>query len=1139
MKQIFTLLATVCLTLGMVMAQQNYRVVENSFDKVVVHYTAGSLTSTDVTTDAGAFSRLTMEGYHLATEVGKPQVPVMVNLLEIPLCDGISYTIRSSRYSDFTAAELGIQHPLFPAQPSYTKSHTGPVEIVKDVEAYRTNAFYHRNLVTVEKSGILRNINVATVYFSPVQYNPVTNTYRIYEDVTVEFTFENADIPGTYQMKNLHGNAVFNGLQSRVINPIHSDSRESTFNRPIKYLIVAHSMFRDQLDEFIAWKKRQGLTVEIAYTDESEVGTTTTSIANFIKAKYTNATEADPAPTYVLLVGDVAQIPVFNTHVSSENHKTDLYYFTWTAGDNFPDCYYGRFSAQNATHLGVILEKTMQYEQYTMPDPTYLDEAVLVAGTDNNFGPTHANGQVNYLSNNYINTAYGYSNVHLYLYNSSSQAAQIRSDVGAGVGYANYTAHCSEEGWSDPVFERTHIPALNNADRYCFMIGNCCLSNKFDVDECFGEAITRAAKKGAVAYIGGSNSTLWDEDFYWSVGVRSSITATNTYDATHLGAYDRLFHTHNEAFSDWYVTGGSIIQGGNLAVESSTSGYKLYYWEIYHLMGDPSILPWLTQAEVMNPTVPDAMVSGTTTLQISAVPYAYVALTENGEVVAATTADDNGNANLTFNPALASNTYEVAITAQNYQPYFKTVVAIVPEGPYVVTTDIHPTEGQSANYGADLSLDATLRNLGVDGASNITSTIATESDQVTLTTSSITAATLASNAEQAFTGGFALHIADNIADRTVVPFTVTTTYNGNQTTTTNYNLRLNAPVLANVNAVAAEAQGNNNDAINPGETATLRITTCNSGHAAAIGTLSKLRTACSDVTIANGGEIELGDIPAGANIVSEFTIQIGENIQEPFIIPFIHDIIAGAYSFTDTVYVFVGQCIEDFETGDFTKFPWSTTGSYAWTVTTSNAFEGSYCAVSKSGMSNYGGKSTLTLSIHASVNDSISFYRRFTTGQVYYGANEFRFYIDGDIVESLTTATSWSRASYPISAGTHTLKFEYYCGAYYGSAGIAAIDYIKFPMSDQMEPIAIEENGIGTLNVYPNPAAEKVTVSLPDNKSGYTLALFDLNGNRILTRHITGGDAEYLLNIKSLASGAYILSVFNDSHVYTGKVIKK
>ena len=1136
MKKTSTLLAIIFLCIGVVTAQ-NYRLVENSFDKVVVDFTAGNISTMNVTTDDGAFSRITMENYHLATEVGMPQVPVMVKLLEIPLCDGISYTIRSSRYSDYTAAQLGIDHPLFPAQPSYTKSYTGPVEFVKNAEAYRTNAFYHRDLITVEKSGVMRNINIATVYFSPVQYNPVTDTYRIYEDVEVEFSFDNADIPGTYQMKNLHGNAVFNGLQSRVINPIHSNSRESTFDRPIKYLIVANSMFRGQLDQFVTWKKRQGLMVEIVYTDNANVGTTTTSIANYIKAEYTNATEDNPAPTYVLLVGDIAQIPVFNTQVSGESHKTDLYYFTWTDGDNYPDCYYGRFSAQNSIHLENILEKTMQYEQYAMPDPTYLDDAVLVAGTDGNFGPTHANGQINYLSENYVNTAYGYSNVHVHLYNSSSQAEQIRAEIGAGVGYSNYTAHCGSEGWGDPSFTTSHIPDMTNADRYGFMIGNCCLSNKFDDNECFGEAQLRTAKKGSVGYIGGSNSTLWDEDFYWSVGVRSSITATNTYDAAHLGAYDRLFHTHDESFADWYVTGGSIIQGGNLAVESSTSGYKLYYWEIYHLMGDPSILPWLSQAEVMNVTVPDAMVSGTTTLQLTAVPYAYVALTENGEVIAATCADANGMANLNFPPALPENTYEVAVTAQNYQPYFHTVITIVPEGPYVVTTDIHLAPGQQANYGAYVTLSATLRNLGVAEANAVTSTIATTSDAVTLISNSVSTETLSSDAQQDFINAYGFQISDDIADRTVVPFTITTTYNENQTTSSNYNLTLNAPVLRNVNVQASEAQGNDNGAVNPGETALLRITTRNTGHAPAVGVFSHIRTACPGVAI-SVDDLYLGDISDEGSTVSEFTIQIAENVPEPYIIPFIHDVYAGAYSFTDTVYVMVGQCIEDFETGDFTRFPWSTTGNNAWTVTSSNPFEGSYCAVSKSGMS-YGNNSILTLSINVASNDSISYYRRFTPGGGWYGTNEFRFYIDGNQVESLSSSTSWSRVAFPVSAGSHTLKFQYACGAYGGNSGVAAIDYINFPMDGEMGPFAIEEEGLGTLCVYPNPATEKVNIVLPENRSGYVLALFDLNGNRIFTRNITGGEAEYALNVNSLASGAYILSVFNDEHVYTGKVIKR
>ncbi len=1133
MKKLF-LLTLLCLTFS-VLSAQTYRILENDFNKVALNFTAGNLQSVDVTTEGGTFSRVTMDHSHLSTEVGKPQLPVMVNLLEIPLCDEVNYTITDARYRDVSAADLGINYTLFPAQRSYTKSYTGPVEFVKDDETYSQNRFYGNDLIRVEKSGVMRNINIATVYFSPIQYNPVTNTYRVYESVDVEFTFENADIAATYEMKTLHGNAVFNGLQSQVINPIHAANRESTFQRPIKYLIVSHSSFRGSLDSFVTWKKRQGFNVEIVYTDDPNVGTTTTTISNYIKSEYTGATEDNPAPTYVLLVGDIAQIPAFNTQVSGESHVTDLYYFTWTSGDHFPDCYYGRFSAQNTTQLANILEKTLMYEQYTMNDPAYLDDAVLVAGSDANWSTTHANGQMNYLSNNYINTAYGYSNVHLYLYNSSSQAAQIRSDIGAGVGYANYTAHCGSDGWSDPAFNTNHIASMQNEGKYCFMIGNCCLSNKFDDNECFGEAITRVAKKGAVAYIGGSNSTIWDEDFYWSVGVRSTINSSAVYDASHLGAYDRLFHTHGENFSDWYVTGGSILQGGNLSVESASSTYKLYYWEIYHLMGDPSILPWLSQADPMTVTVPEAMVSGSNTLTVNAVPYAYVALTANGEVVAAATADANGDVTLSFDPVTPENTYELAVTAQNYQPFFQTISVILPAGAYVVATDVAVASGDEPNYGATVGLNATLKNLGVDGASNISATLATTSSDVTILNGTTTLSALAANAEQAVTPAFTVQVSDNVVDMSVAHFTITTSFNGTGSTTTNYNLTLKAPSLYNTVVESVETEGNNNGAINPGETCVLRVTTRNAGHAPAVSSYSHIRCAYDQVTIVND-EVSMGDIPASGNFVSEYTIQIGANVPEPFIIPFVQDVYAGNYSFTDTLYLFVGECKEDFETGNFTKFPWSN-GNRPWTISTSNPYEGTYCAVSASGLS-YGNTSTLSLSITATANDSISFYRRFSAGSSWYGSDSYTFYIDNQAKESLSSATSWGRASFPVSAGTHTIKFEFSREGYGGSSGSAAIDYIKFPMNGQMAPIVIDENVTNILSVYPVPATDFVNIQLPEGKS-FTLSLFDINGKKVAHRSIAAGQNVYELNVNELSSGTYIISLFNDENVYTGKIIKK
>lgn len=1132
MKRI--LLTSFILLSVIILNAQIFNVQESSSNRVRVHCTAAPMEVTNVSTPAGNFSRLTMEGAALSSEVGQPQVPVAVSLLEIPLCSGVRCEVISSHFTDYSAAELGVTELLFPAQPSYAKSVVGELPLIKDAATYQRDEFYHRDLAVVEKTGILRNMNIATLYFSPIQYNPVTRTIRVYDDVEISVEFDNPDLPATYAMKSLHGNAFFSGLQHRVLNPMQPQNREDVYNRPIKMLIVAHSMFRGQLDGFIAWKQRQGLVVDVAYTDDAQVGTTTTSISNFIKSLYTYATDDNPAPSFVLLVGDVAQIPAFSTHVSGESHVTDLYYFTWTDGDNVPDCYYGRFSAQNANQLANILDKTLQYEQYTMPDPSYLDDAVLVAGTDANFGPTHANGQINYLANNYVNTAFGYSNVYVHLYNSSSQAATIRAEIGAGVGYANYTAHCSPSGWADPEFETNHIPSMNNADKYGFMVGNCCQSNQFNDDECFGEALLRAEKKGAVGYIGGSNSTYWGEDYYWSVGYRANIVADPTYDANNLGAYDRMFHTHGEQFSDWTVTAGSILMGGNLSVEASPSDSKLYYWEIYHLMGDPTLLPWFTNPDPMPVSVGSDQVAGLSSLAVQAVPYAYVALTENGTVIGASMADATGMANLSFNPLIPGSAYELAATAQGYQPFFQTINVVDPTDAYVVALNPQLAASNDPNYNATVSINATLRNLGVADASDITATLSTTSSEVTIVENTATLASLAVEQQQLLTNAFSVYIHDDIADNTMVPFTITTTFNNNLTTECNFNLTLKAPILSGAGASIAEVEGNGNNAINPGETVSLRITTNNAGHAPAADVYSHLTCFYDQVTIVND-DLSLGNIDAMGNAVSEFTIQISENVPEPFIVPFIHNVYAGAYSYTDTVYLFVGECVEDFETGDFSKFNW-TNSSNAWSVG-NGAYEGSYCAVSKSNLSS-GSSCTLSLSVTATANDTISYYRKYTAGSSWFGSDNFTFYIDNNVMETVSSTANWSRAAFPISAGTHTIRFVFTRDSYGGSSSTARIDYINFPMNGDMAPLAVEEAQRSLLNVYPVPATQQVTIALPSSDKGYQLVLFDMNGRQIQHRTITGGSSEYQLNINDLRSGLYLISLYNEDGVWTGKIVR-
>ncbi len=115
------------------------------------------------------------------------------------------------------------------------------------------------------------------------------------------------------------------------------------------------------------------------YTNDPNVGNTTSSIHAFIKNMYDNATTSNPAPTYLLIIGDDGQVPSFSGN--SGSHLSDMYYCEFDGGGDFyPEMYYGRFSATNVGEVETQVNKTLTHEKFTFPDPSFLDEVVLVAG---------------------------------------------------------------------------------------------------------------------------------------------------------------------------------------------------------------------------------------------------------------------------------------------------------------------------------------------------------------------------------------------------------------------------------------------------------------------------------------------------------------------------------------------------------------------------------------------------------------------------------------------------------------------------------------------------------------------------------------------------------------------------------------
>ena len=792
----------------------------------------------------GSFVNLSANGFFKSYDTGKPDLPVLSKLIEVPVGATIDVKIISYEEEIVDLGNMGIKSKICPAQPSVSKFDNGDrIQFKIDSGIYNSNKYFSKKLIKVEDRGIMRYRRIANLQISPFQYNPVENKLKVINNIEFEISFEGKNSRMAQKLEKNYKNPYFSGFAKDMIVS-GSSSKELIDDEPVTYVIVSDPMFKEQLQPFVQWKKLKGFNVVEAYTDV--IGTTKEDIKAYLKDLYENPPVTPPS--FVLFVGDVEQIPAWDG--TSADHITDLYYCEYTE-DDLPEVYYGRFSAQTTEQLQPQIDKTLEYEKYEMPDPSYLNNQVLVAGEDSDFAPTHGNGAINYATDYYANADNGIQAL-TYLYedeanstvvaSSSSYASDsIFDNINNGVGFANYTAHCNYTGWADPSFKLDDVANLTNKNKYGVWIGNCCLSVKFDVDESFGEAALRAENSGAVGDIGGSNNTYWDEDYFWGVGYTSSIELHPTYEGTGLGAYDRMYHQNGESIGNWYITQGQIPFAGNLAVEASTSSRKTYYWEIYHLMGDPSLMPYLGEPSGLTvSTSPSSLVIGMSEMTVTTEPYAYVALSFNGELLDAAMANASGEAKLTFDPINEVGQADLVITAQNRQPYMVQIEVVTADEPYVILDSLSNKEitgdaDQSVDYGEELSVDVWLSNVSrSDDAFNVFDSLSTNDPYLTLIDSLEEVGKIDSNSRVSLPSAFSYRVSDSVPDQHRAELTMHLTgedsLGESYYWTSDFNIILNAPVLTVEKMMVSDTGGNGDGILDAGESGLLSFVVKNTGH---------------------------------------------------------------------------------------------------------------------------------------------------------------------------------------------------------------------------------------------------------------------------------------------------------------------
>jgi hypothetical protein len=275
-------------------------------------FSFSEISLTQISTPQGMFADMSVPDFALRYNDGNPAVPVFSQLIEVPgqtevIIRVISYSTQVINLPDF-----GVYDKLIPAQPSYSKS-TDPEDIhfIFNEAAYLMNDFSQGSLISIEYQGMGRGVGIGQLIIDPIRYNPVKNQLLIYNDIKFEIEFITNNYSEYLQEKDRVYSPLFNSTYNKLPNYTPASTRDLITQYPIKYVIVADPMFQDSLQKFVHWKTQKGFNVIQAYTNNPAVGTTTTSIKTYLQGLYNAGSTGDPAPTFVLIVGDIAQIPAF------------------------------------------------------------------------------------------------------------------------------------------------------------------------------------------------------------------------------------------------------------------------------------------------------------------------------------------------------------------------------------------------------------------------------------------------------------------------------------------------------------------------------------------------------------------------------------------------------------------------------------------------------------------------------------------------------------------------------------------------------------------------------------------------------------------------------------------------------------
>jgi len=532
-------------------------VLESDSYHTIVKFDVNNFDMNLVNIDNEDYYTISCDGTGIAFDKGMPELPRISRSIAIPSNSTATVNVIDSEYTDYKKT------PVTPSKGSITRDKN-PMDIPYTFDdVYKKNDFYPAQLASLSDTFIMREMTGTTVTVNAFQYKPASETLRVYDSVTVEIITEDNSSVNSLATSSNNITADFEpAYENTFIN--YSNMQQSTqglMNNPSEtgsMLIITYDSYASALDSFVTWKNSKGIATTVVNMSTVSSTNSATAIKSYIQTYY----NAHPELTYVLLVGDYAQVssPAYSDGVSDPE-------YTKVAGsDNYPDIYVGRFSAQSLADVQTQVQRSMEFEQNGYNTTTWFKKGLGLASAEGS-GETDIE-HMDIIRTNLLND--GYTTVDS-VYDPSASASAVTTSLNAGRGIVNYVGHGADTYWVTSGFDTVDVANLDNAGQLPFILSVACVNGTFQKSTtCFAEAWMRS-KDSSGNPIGAIGTLMSTVNQPWTPP---------------MNGQDEII---NLLINDSRISLGGLCYSGETVMLDNGTSDDILTFNTWTLFGDPSI----------------------------------------------------------------------------------------------------------------------------------------------------------------------------------------------------------------------------------------------------------------------------------------------------------------------------------------------------------------------------------------------------------------------------------------------------------------------------------------------------------------------------------------------------------------------